>query len=719
EDNVKLRLNQNPQELKEVVLTADIEKSISAPSFFSLNPQQLSSLPMLGETDVFKSMQLLPGIQATDEASSGLVIRGSLPSQNLILMDGFTLYNVDHFFGIFSTLNPNAINNVSVFKGGFGSKYGGRISSVVDVTGKNGAAEKFSGRFGANMLSVNGTLNIPIGQRTSILFAFRNSFSDFINSDLYSDFLKSSRQNFLESISSELNAINISPTVEFHDINTKIQHRFSPNTVFDLNFFISEDFYDGNYVERDSLIEYRLNDISNWSNSGISLNLKSQFKPNWYSNIILSASQYEKKETLTSEFAFSQNFTLDADSTIEANTPVNYFDYSVNSSISDITIKSHNEFQIDHQNVVSGGIEINTISTNYNVNQESLEADFLSFSEYQDTIDIETTIPSLYGNYQFQKEGINTNLGLRASFYEPTQKWYLEPRFDIGFKVSDNLLLKGAASYHHQFISQTSLSLFQGSDQFYWILSDDEIIPIQKSAHFILGGNYSFDKWSFDLEYYNKRTEGIIENQFLVLPPTILANLLEEELNLAGQNNSEGLDLFVKYKSTKFSSWLSFSLAKSEDSFWYRNQNTPYPSVQDQRYEINFTNIYKLGKCEFSSTFLFGSGRPYTPINPEYSIENDTVNIYDLSRINQERLPSYIRLDLSAKYTFDIGKLNFETGLTLFNVLNNRNIRSRKFTKVPQLEELGNQLVVDGSELVALDTNLLGFTPNLFFNIRF
>ena len=141
EENIKLRLTQDPQELKEVVLTSENEKSTYAPSFFSLNPQQFSSLPMLGETDVFKSMQLLPGIKATDETSSGLAIRGSLPSQNLILLDGFTLYNVDHFFGIFSALNPNAINNVSVYKGGFGPEYGGRVSSVVDVAGKSGAAE--------------------------------------------------------------------------------------------------------------------------------------------------------------------------------------------------------------------------------------------------------------------------------------------------------------------------------------------------------------------------------------------------------------------------------------------------------------------------------------------------------------------------------------------------------------------------------------------------
>ncbi|MEO1253605.1 MAG: carboxypeptidase-like regulatory domain-containing protein, partial [Bacteroidota bacterium] len=719
QEHIKLSLAQNPQELKEVVLTAENEKSTYAPSFFSLNPQQFSSLPMLGETDVFKSMQLLPGIRATDEASSGLVIRGSQPSQNLILMDGFTLYNVDHFFGIFSTLNPNAINNVNVFKGGFGTQYGGRVSSVVDVAGKSGATEKFSGSFGANMLSINGALNIPIGKRTSMLFAFRNSFSDFINSELYKDFVTSSRQNFLESINSDLNTINISPSVEFHDLNAKVQHRFSPNTVFDVNLFVSEDFYNGSYIEEDEFSTYEVNDVSNWSNGGISINLKSQIQSDWYNETTMSASEFKEEENLSISQTFNEDFSFNSDS-IDANTRIEFFDYNVVSSIGDVTIKSHNEIDIDEQNSVSTGIEINAISTKYNLKQGFLvEFGTTDTDEFRDTLSVDASIFSFYGSYQFKKNDIVTNLGIRTSHYEPTQKWYLEPRFDIGLQISDRLTLKGAASYHHQFISQTSLSILQNSDQFYWVLSDDDIIPIQKSTHFIFGGNYSFGNWSFDLEYYNKRTDGIIENQFLTLPPGILRELQFQDLNLAGENQSEGLDIFVKYRNTTFTSWLSYTLGTSQDAFWYRNDFSPFPSQQDQRHEINFTNIWKLGKVELSSVFLFGSGRPYTPANPEFSLANDSVSIYDLDKINQSRLPSYTRLDISGKYTFDVGKLNCEVGLTLFNVLNNRNIRSRKFTIRYLFDEQSDEITSDEARVVPLDTNLLGFTPNFFFKIRF
>lgn len=718
QEKLNIRLSQNPQELPEVVLTAQVDNFNPKPSFFSLNPQKFNSLPMLGETDVFKSLQLLPGVRATDETSSGLVVRGSQPSQNLILMDGFTLYNLDHFFGIFSTLNPNAINNVSIYKGGFGPKYGGRVSSVVDVAGKNGHVEKFNGNVGLNMLSFNTSFNIPISKKTSALLALRQSFTDIINSDLYQEFLTSNRRNYLESISSELTSLNLSPSLRFYDINAKIQHRFSDRSVFDVNFYVSEDIYAGNFLEGDDFSEYSVLDESTWSNAGISLNLKSQFSPHWFNSTTLSASEYSEDESLSITQTFFQDVAFASDS-IAANQAITFFNYSVGSSVGDVTIKSHNEIDIDNQNTISGGIELNSINTKYQTRQSIREQ--LSSSEgYSDTLQIEASIFSLYGNYQFRKNDITANLGLRSSFYEPTDKWYLEPRFDLGIKVTDQFSLKGAASFHHQFITQTSLSILQNSDQFYWILADDRIIPVQRSTHFIFGGTYNWDKWSIDIEYYNKQTEGIIESQFLVLPPEIIDALRLQELNLSGENNAEGLDLFIKYRNKRFTSLFSYSLGRSQNSFWYRNQNNPYPSSQDQRHELNFTNILKLGRWELSSVLLLGSGQNYTPANPEFNIQNDTVSFYDLTRINQATLPAYKRLDVSAKYTFNIGSLTCESGVTFFNVLDHQNIKSRKYTvRYVFGEQSASANATDELVIVPLDTYLLGFTPNFFFNIRF
>ncbi|MFK7953500.1 MAG: carboxypeptidase-like regulatory domain-containing protein [Ekhidna sp.] len=721
DENITLEMVQNPQILQEVILNSAETSQLSAkPSFFSLNPKKFSALPTLGETDVFKTIQLLPGVQATDETSSGLAVRGGIPSQNLVLMDGFTLYNLDHFFGIFSTLNPNIINNISIHKGGFGAEYGGRVSSVIDITGKNGNSEKFSGGAGINLLSANAYIETPLGKKTSLLLGVRQSFSDVVNSNLYKDFLTSNRRGFLNSIDTEFGSLEISPTIDFNDFNAKVQHRFNETSTINLSFFQSEDRYNGDAEEEDEFFSFEIEDAANWTNAGISIQLDKQFNTNWFGNLTVSASEFSEDESLKVTSTFFDSFIFGDDS-LQENSIVDFFDYGVNSSIGDFTIKSDHEISINEKHHLKTGVEVNTINTSYNSDQLYF-TDFSSDTIYQDTLNFEASISSLYLSHQFQTKDFSSNIGIRSTYYDPNGEWYLEPRLSLNFQANDKLTIKGAASYHHQFITKTSLSIFQNADQKHWVLADDEVIPIQKSTHFILGGNYSLKNWTFDLEYYRKNTKGIIDN-FLDLPPEVVAELGFEGINLSGENNSNGLDLFIKYRTGKFSSWVSYSLSSSENQFFYRDNNTAYPSDQDQRHELNFSSMIKLGKWELSSIILFGSGRPFTPPNPDVALATSSGSfdqLYDLSSINSERHPAYKRVDVSAKYSFAIGKIKCEAGLTLFNLLNHSNIKSRRYFKQFVFDEISSiPDAEDEIRIVPLDTYLLGFTPNFFIQVRF
>jgi hypothetical protein len=174
------------EELEEVVVLGDqsgILELSDGLSQISFNPQKISSLPNLGEFDVFRTLQLLPGISGTDETSSGLAVRGSSPDQNLVLYDGFTLYHIDHFYGVYSAFNSNAIKNIQVFKGGFDAKYGGRASSVIDITGKSGKSDPSLG-VGINLIGVNAIGELPVGEKLRVLVAYRRSYTDIIQSDL-------------------------------------------------------------------------------------------------------------------------------------------------------------------------------------------------------------------------------------------------------------------------------------------------------------------------------------------------------------------------------------------------------------------------------------------------------------------------------------------------------------------------------------------------------
>ena len=178
-DKIIILMTPDSNQLEEVVLSLDSGKEIiqmnKNVSQISLSPKKLASIPNLGEKDIFRALQLLPGISGTNESSSGLYIRGGTPDQNLVLLDGFTVYHVDHFYGFFSAFNSDVIKDVQLFKGGFPAKYGGRISSVMDLTGKTGNSNKFTLSSSISLLSANATVEIPIGNKANILISGRRS----------------------------------------------------------------------------------------------------------------------------------------------------------------------------------------------------------------------------------------------------------------------------------------------------------------------------------------------------------------------------------------------------------------------------------------------------------------------------------------------------------------------------------------------------------------
>ena len=187
--DITISLNPLSTALEEVLI-----KATSAGNFIStqedvslvrLSTKQITSLPSIGEVDIFRSLQLLPGVSGTNESSSGLYVRGGTPDQNLVVLDGMTVYKVDHFYGFFSAFNAQALKDVQLYKGGFPAKYGGRLSGVVNMTGKTGSFQKVNGKFAANLLTVNGFVEVPIGNKVSLLLAGRRSFTDILKSDLY------------------------------------------------------------------------------------------------------------------------------------------------------------------------------------------------------------------------------------------------------------------------------------------------------------------------------------------------------------------------------------------------------------------------------------------------------------------------------------------------------------------------------------------------------
>ncbi len=235
-DNLIIEMRQQDIILQGVTVVAQeatILKTENETSLSTISPRQLSTLPSAGQPDIFRSMQLLPGISGTNDRSSGLYVRGGTPDQNLVLFDGMTVYHVDHFFGFFSAFNPDAVKDVQFYKGGFPAMYGGRLSSVVDMIGKSGDPDALHIGAGLNLLSANGIVEIPVFDKGSFLLAARRSYSEIISTGAYT-----SLYNFLTGASASTGgprgfggggggrfgafSTQQTPTPMFYDLDSKL-----------------------------------------------------------------------------------------------------------------------------------------------------------------------------------------------------------------------------------------------------------------------------------------------------------------------------------------------------------------------------------------------------------------------------------------------------------------------------------------------------------------
>ncbi len=720
ESSLEINMEQNPLILQEVILDVNKKNKPSFPvSAFTLNPRQFNSLPVLGETDVFKTLQLLPGISATNESTSGFNVRGSSASHNLVLMDGFTLYHLDHFFGIFSTLNPNFINTIDIYKGGFSAEYGGRVSSVVDVSSRPGNRDKINGGAGINFLSTNFYLDIPVGNKINLMAGLRNSFTGVIESGLYSEFLTSSRQNFISSFDDpEITSLELSPSLNFYDVNAKLTYRPSDKTSINASLYVSEDDYQGLFVEEDDFIQLDIIDKADWSNAGLSLNLNQSIQQNQVLGVSLSASEFSNAESLSSGFSNLEAVEFAGDS-IFANTLISGSSFVIDNQVSDVSLKLSHEWYVDADSEFKTGLELNSMETFFasTFTLEDFFADSIN-EPFGDSLLQNANITSLYGSYSTRFGRFSPTIGVRTNFYDLSNEWYTEPRINLAYQLSDRIQLKGAYSTHHQFLNQSSLS-YVNSGRYYWLLSDNEVVPVLKSRHLIFGSHYDFQNWRLEAEFYRRRTTGLTANRFLTIPPDVFETLSQNgEIDISGENVSRGMELFIKYKNRRFNSWISYSLASSRDRYNFLNENEFFPSDEDQRHEVNFVNVLKLGRWELASTIIYGSGRPFTPqVSDENA--NDSFFYEDISRINSERFDPYRRIDLSAKYSFPLFKASGEMGVSFFNLFGFRNIKSRRYVRQYIFSEQFNETVADEIRIVPLDTYLLGFTPNFFLNLRF
>ncbi len=691
-----LKIDLQPQILQaeEVVVTAEkkrtIDKLFSRPvSQVEMNARDINAIPQIAEADLLRALQTLPGILPVSDFSSALYIRGGTPDQNLYLIDGADVYNPEHAFGIFSTFNTDAIKSVELSKGGFGAEYGGRLSSVLDITNLDGNRKEFEGTASISLLSAKTTLQMPLGNFGSISGSFRRTYFD-----------KTLGRKFDEI-----------PDYYFYDSNFKAFLDFGPRNKLTLSWFNS---YDDLNVSFNPDAEVDAGFLYNWGNTTGSLRWTHLFSPQLFSNFWVTGSRFSSK------FKFE-----------------NVVDVDELNEISDFTIKANLQYYHSKKFNASFGFEHKFLDGRYRQSWPGGKVDAGNKPEYLSGYFALSWRPSVLWE-------INT--GLRMHYFNSKKDYYNpSPRFAVKYRASDTINLKLAAGRYHQYLHRITRPFFADI----WTTSN-EFQRQSDATHMILGFEKEIGEfYSLEIETYYKDYHNLYsldQNLGAKVTPTYYENdepvyATTEGLFNKGKGYSRGLELLLRKNSGAITGWFGYSLAATKYTIAEINQGKEFAPRHDRSSTVNFvTNIdvknawrnfrghnhkRDKGRYTLGINLVYSSGQPITTPSSVY-ITNTMPDIIGTAgfggdsrfsafalyptSINKYRLPAYSRLDISLTYFRRYKGWSMAPYLQIFNAGNRKNVWFIQYN-----DESTEDSIVQNVD----ETNMLPLLPTIGIKFEF
>ena len=715
--NTKTNLGSIQMEYQQVSISP-ITVSELPPALSSLNKgdgtrisvEELNKLPgFIGGNDLMRQLQLLPGVSAHNDRSAGLQVRAGGNDENLIILDGITLYEVDHFFGVFSALNTEAIAEAQLYKNAFPAEYGGRTASILEVTGKSGLDRPFNGSLSINSLLGNAFLSIPVGPKMSFMLSGRLSNRNVAKTQLFGliseDEIISQRfPNISDAAESSIQ--NIQPDFRFYDTHMNWHWQASDKSLFKASLFMSEDNFGYDYEQSyrrlfnnlPRLITERYEEDASWQNQGWNL----AYQRNWNQQLS-SALEYSYSQLNT-----SRNTVASVDRGIGPNTPITTFDNSQTNEIKSHFIDWKNNWQISPQSQLKLGYHYNYNLVNHNIDLARKPS--LTKAD-------KASLHAIYGEHLHDWEnGLHTTFGLRASYYGLSKEVLLSPRLFLSYQIVDHWLLKASLSRYHQFLRNFVYEDRFGRNFDFWVLSDDQQFPVAHANQAMFGSKWiNKTGWTIDLELYAKKMEGI--RIYALVLPAIRTDQQAQPNNyrlFSGTGKTIGIDLLIKKDWKAYSSWLAYTLSKSTHQFPGINQGLAFPAENDRRHQLKWANMYRWKKFDFSATYIFTSGKPYLDYSQFDPEENrGEININDYYTYLQD----YHRVDVGLNFHFDYlpGKVA-TLEASVFNLFNHSNIAYRQFIfSLPSQNEQG----LPNNVVLGNDLQLLDRTYNIGISLKF
>ena len=643
EMNVKLSSAAN---LEVVEVTADrngeaIEERTQM-STVTIPITQIKKLPaFLGETDILKALQLLPGVQSGGEGQSGLYVRGGSPDQNLILLDGVPVYNASHLFGFFSVFNADAIKDVSLIKGGFPARYGGRLSSVLDIKMKEGNMKKFKGAGSIGIISSKLTLEAPIIEdKTSFIVSARRTYVDVLARPLIS---AAFREDGGEGKAGYF----------FYDLNAKVNHKFSDKDRLFLSFYSGRDKFYADFTERDDFdSEFRTNFGFGWGNITTALRYNHVWSNRLFSNVTATFSKYNFNTAAESEDTFSDGGMTTTDG----------FNLSYDSGIKDYALKADFDFvpNPDHfirfgANYINHEFDPGTFNIGLRSEEFSLDTIF-----GQDIVNANEFALFVEDDYNITSK-LRVNAGLHFSgFGVDNGKVYtsLQPRIGARYLLPGNSSVKASFAtmrQYVQFLTNENLSL--PTDL--WLPTTDRVVP-QDSWQVAVGYAKTLRRqYEISIEAYYKQMQNVIS----YAEGASFASFGDWQDSVTqGNGEAYGAEFLIRKTEGKLTGWIGYTLNWTWRTFPDINFGKRYPYKYDRRHDISVVGVYDFNeRISASATWVYGSGNAftigegvYTGAFPSGIGENAFLRTFFTqfySDRNNQRAPAYHRFDIGVNFS--------------------------------------------------------------------
>lgn len=655
-------------QLNEVVVKSERDNPVSDPqmSKVDISIQQIKKLPaFFGEKDVLKVLQLMPGVQKGTEGQTGLYVRGGGPDQNLIILDDAVVYNANHLFGFFSVFNSDAIKSVELTKGGFPARYGGRLSSVVEMNMKEGAKDKLHGEGGLGLLSSRLTLEGPIRKdRSSFLLSARRTYIDILARPIMA-YSQRGKKN------------QARPGYYFYDLNAKMNCDLDAKNKLYISGYFGRDKF---YVHEKSKYQRSSNGLD-WGNATGTMRWNHLFSQKLFANTSLIFSNF--RFGVTNEYA---ELNGEGKETSQGN-------FRYNSKITDLSLKT----DFDHYPTSRHSLKFGLMSTFHRSVPSALAVSGLNVentaNQKSQTFDSFET--SIYVEDTWQlSDFIKANAGLRLSALHTQSKTYLrpEPRWSAAIQLASDLSMKLSYATMNQYVhllSNTGIGL--PTDL--WIPATKRIAP-QRSEQFAGGFVRRLPNLgvAITLEGYYKKMRHILSYKegasFLNVEGGNTSELDWQENVTAGKGHSYGSELLVQKKSGRLLGWIAYTLSWTQWQFADINFGKPFYPRHDRRHDLSLVGIYELNKnVTVSGTWIYGTGNALTlPISRYTGVRdyffsqttgNDshlvTTGLTEYSGRSNFRAESFHRLDAAVQFHKRKKRYERTLEISVYNAYNRKN----------------------------------------------